>query len=77
VSILVERFLGTLEPGDTVNVDAFEEEHGPQLRRVLLDELEGRGFVLDSRVLGTRCCPQCDGESTTVNHGRGKKPYRQ
>lgn len=93
MSITVERFLGDLEVGDVVNVDAFEAEYGSQQRRVLLDELEGRGYVLDSKnVLGEvaicakcagegeikgRCCVTCDGFSTTVNYGRGAKPYRQ
>lgn len=92
MSITVERFLSNLEPGDFVNVDGFEDDYGPDLRRDLLEELEGRGFVLDSRnILGEvsfcvrcegvgeikgKCCSLCDGHATTVDFGRGVKPYK-
>ena len=91
--IAIERFISGLEPGDVVNLDSFEASHGPALRRDLVDEIEGRGFVIDSRgILGEvsicelcngegelkgRACPSCDGYSTTVNYGRGCKPFRQ
>lgn len=93
MSVVVQRFISDIQPGDVVDVNRFEDEHGCLLKRVLLDELEGRGFVLDSRgVLGEvaicskcdgegqlkgKCCAQCDGESTTIDQGRGKKPFRQ
>lgn len=93
MSVTVERVLQGLEAGDVVPLDQFETEHGSLLKRLLLDELEARGFVLDSKnVLGEveicgrcngdgevkgKCCSLCDGYSTTINYGRGAKPYRQ
>lgn len=92
MSIAVERFISGLEPGDVVDVNRFEDENGTLLKRLLLDELEGRGFVLSSAgVLGEvsicskcdgegqvngRCCTFCDGEGTTIDQGRGRRPYR-
>lgn len=88
---VVERFLDGLEPGAVVDVEKFGEQHGQSLKRLLLDELEGRGFVLDSNSrLGEvevcpqcdsegeikgRACPLCDGFTLVVNFGRGLKPF--
>jgi hypothetical protein len=93
MSITIERTISGLEPGDVVPLDSFGEEHGPMLKRLLLDELEARGFVLDSRnVLGEvqlctrcegegelngKCCQLCDGYSTVVDWGKGLRPYKQ
>ena len=93
VNIAIERYISNLEPGDQVNLDSFEATHGPALRRTLELELEGRGFVLNSRgclgeieictqccgdgILKGLCCPACDGFSTVVDFGRGKRPFKQ
>jgi hypothetical protein len=88
----VESFISSLEPGDTVDVNNFEELHGTALKRQLLDELEGLGFVLDSRgTLGevsicskcsgdggdTKACHLCDDYGVTVDYGRGIKPFKE
>ena len=86
---LVDRIIADLSPVDVVPLDAVEDD----MKRLLLDELDRRGFVVDSRgVLGEvsicsvcsgdgevkgRACPQCDGFATTCNFGRGQRPYRQ
>lgn len=92
MSILVQRFLSDIAPGDVIDVNVFEDMHGPQLKRELLDEIEGLGFVLDSRGtlgevsmcdacegeghLSGRACGTCDGYSTVVDFGRGKKAFK-
>lgn len=91
MSFLVDRIVDNLEPGDVVDVNHFENTHGPALKRELLGELEGRGYVLDSRgVVGeveicSACegdgavrgkgCGMCDGNGTTIDSGRGKKAF--
>lgn len=93
MSIVVQRYIADLSVGDVVNLDSFESEHGPLLRRMLQEEIEALGFVMDSRgILGevsicslcsgtgeikNKACPACDGWSTTVSYGRGVLPYRQ
>ena len=92
-TLTLERLLSDLEPGDTVPLESIENEYGAELLGLLLEEIEGRGFVLNSRnVLGevsicslcdgtgtmkNRGCPQCDGYSTVVTFGRGHMPFRQ
>ena len=88
MTLAVDRIIADLSPGDVVPLDAVEDD----MKRLLLDELDRRGFVIDSRnVLGEisfctvcdgegevngKCCRQCDGFSLTCNYGRGEKPYR-
>ena len=88
--IVVELLIESLEPGDTLDLNDFEDTHGVALKRVLVDELEGRGFVLNSRgIVGEvsicstcdgdggdeRACRLCDDYGVTVDFGRGLKAY--
>ncbi len=88
MTLAVDRIIADLSPGDVVPLDAVEDD----MKRLLLDELDRRGFVIDARgVLGEisfctvcdgegeingKCCRQCDGFALTCNYGRGDKPYR-
>jgi hypothetical protein len=78
-----------LVPGDQIDLDRFELEYGSRAKRQLEDEIEGRGFVIDSRgKLGEvaycdacdggnddKMCHQCKNYGMTVNFGKGLKPF--
>ena len=85
----VARIVNDLAPGDQIDLDRFELEYGSRAKRQLEDEIEGRGYVIDSRgKLGeVAYCLSCQDETTgkacrvcqdygmTVDFGRGLKPF--
>lgn len=92
MSVTVERLIAELEPGDIVPLESFEAENGAMLKKILLDELEARGFVLDSsNRLGEveicelcsgdggqdKACRACDDYGATITFGRGRVPFKQ
>jgi hypothetical protein len=83
----MRHFVSLLSPGARLDLDDYEGDE----KKELLDELEGQGYVLDSKNRvgeiaicslcegegdnGHRVCHFCDGAGTVVDFGEGARPY--
>lgn len=86
------KYVNNLLPGDIVDFDAIEEQHGNAFRRALIEELDLQGYTINSRYeLGEimicpecegdgtnqyKSCDKCDGHGTVVDYGKGLKPFK-